>query len=426
MKYIKIQNKGILDERLIPLMGGTTKRENQYKIGQFGTGLKYVLAFMFRNNLSIKMFVGEREVILSTIEEEIQGNIFKIICIDGVRTSITAQMGYDWNHWMIVREIWCNALDEGDAKREITENVNGEADKTTIYLEYNLEFAKVWQNWSNYFIQEFEPLFETKEYALYPGTDKLRIYKQGVLIHESNESLPSIFNYDIKNADINELRSYIGTKSYDIHKCLVNIADKKIIEYFLQSVTEKHYEGNMDYDWGTKFNDAWKETIGNSKLIHQEAVETIKSKGLDIDLTRVLIVPKKVFKILTKTFEGIGALRTSNKVNEFYETYDQSLELLIKQGLVILEQCDYDFSPELKFIYGVFGDKTTWAQVNLDKKEVLISENIKDKSLFEIVTTLIEENEHFKTGMQDHTREFQQHWINLYTKTLINKHGIKL
>lgn len=35
MKYLKIQNKGLLDIRLVALMGGTTKADNQYKIGQF-------------------------------------------------------------------------------------------------------------------------------------------------------------------------------------------------------------------------------------------------------------------------------------------------------------------------------------------------------------------------------------------------------
>ena len=44
MKYLKIRNRGELDIRLVSLMGGTTISGNSYKIGRFGTGLKYSLA----------------------------------------------------------------------------------------------------------------------------------------------------------------------------------------------------------------------------------------------------------------------------------------------------------------------------------------------------------------------------------------------
>jgi len=110
MKYLKITNNGELDIRLVALMGGTTKANDKYKIGQFGTGLKYTLAFLYRNNLDFKIFVGEQEVKLHTEKEEIRGETFEIICINGQRTSITTKMGEDWEAWMIVRELWCNAL----------------------------------------------------------------------------------------------------------------------------------------------------------------------------------------------------------------------------------------------------------------------------------------------------------------------------
>src|SRR5687767_6513942 len=120
MKYLKIQNNGELDIRLVALMGGTTKANDRYKIGQFGTGLKYTLAFLFRNNLEFKIFCGEQEVSIHTEVEDIRGEKFEIICINGQRTSITTKMGEDWKPWMIIRELWCNALDEGGAEKEIT------------------------------------------------------------------------------------------------------------------------------------------------------------------------------------------------------------------------------------------------------------------------------------------------------------------
>lgn len=423
MKYIKIQNDGMIDPKLIPLMGGTTKKDDHFKIGQFGTGLKYALSFLVRNKLDFKMFVGESEVKITTTNEEIAGQSFTIIYIDGERTSITAQMGYDWTHWMIIREIWCNALDEGGASRSVTSEVTGTSGKTTIYIEYSIEFAKVWNNWSNYFIQDFEPLYSNTKFSIHPGTGKLKLYKNGVLIHESSSDRISVFNYDIKDAEINELREFKGNPDYEIYECITQITDKRIIQNFLECVTEESYEAHaMDYSWSfTNFNQAWRDTIGNAKIIHKEAVNTIIDRGLSIDISSVIVVPKNLYKKLTKAFEGIGLLRTADKINDFYEIYDEKIEAVIKQGLAILETCEYFIDPELKFVYGIFGDKTTLAKIHIDKKEILVSEKMRDKSLFEVVAMLIEENEHYKTGLSDETRAFQQHFINLYTKTLLSK-----
>lgn len=424
MKYLKIENKGLLDIRLIGLMGGTTKANDVYKIGQFGTGLKYVLSYLIRNNIDFKIFVGGVEIKITTETEVIREQEFNIISIDGKRTSITCQMGHDWKAWMIIREIWCNALDEGGALKEVTDDISGSEGTTTFFIQLTSEIREVLNDWDKYFIHNEQPLFENENFRIYNNKKRMRLYKQGVLIHEDEEH--SLFAYDIKGADINELREYKGSPSYDIARALCAISGK-IIEYFLENCTNELYEGKMDYDWyGIKFADEWKSTIGNAKLIHQKAVNDIKSRGLDIDLSEVIIVPEKVYKALTKQFEGIGALRVADKINDFYEIHSTDLDLKIKSGLAILETCNYMVSPELKFIYGMFGDKRRLASVSLDKKEVLISERMLDKPMFNVVAMLIEGSEHFNTGLDDCSRPFQQHWIDLYTKTLLDKNKIQL
>jgi hypothetical protein len=39
---------------------------------------------------------------------------------------------------------------------------------------------------------------------------------------------------------------------------------------------------------------------------------------------------------------------------------------------------------------------------------------------------LVEENEHFNTGLSDETRAFQQHFINLYTRQLLAGHEVEI
>ena len=425
MKYLKIKNTGELDIRLVALMGGTTKANDRYKIGQFGTGLKYTLAFLFRNNLQFKIFSGLSEVDIHIEKEEIKGDVFEIICINGQRTSITTKMGEDWDAWMIIRELWCNALDEGGAEWEETERVNPEPGCTAFYIQIDKQIADVLKKWDKYFIHNQSPIYSDGTYSIYPPSEKLRLYKQGVLIYEHPET-KSVFSYDIGNADINELREFRGSVAMAIARALHG-ANEKVATIFLENITDGHYEGDMDYEWYLpKWSNSWVNVIGSGKLIHQKVIDDAKARGMDIDETGLIIVPKQVYKALTKQFDGIGALRVASKVGEFYESYNGDMEGKINQCLTILEHCGYVMHPDLVFKYGFFEDKMVQARVCFDQKTVYISNTLLQGPLFQTVGMLIEENEHFNTGYTDHTREFQQHFINLYTRALLAKNEIEI
>lgn len=418
MKYLKIQNDGELDIRLVALMGGTTKAHDKYKIGQFGTGLKYTLAFLIRNNLDFKIMVGENEVKIHTEKETIRDEVFEIICITGQRTSITTRMGEDWEAWMIIRELWCNALDEGNALRDTTDTILGEAGKTIFYIQVDRQVETVLSNWNKYFIHEQEPVFKNNHCALYPAGEHMTLYKQGVLIYE-NKNEKSVFSYDLGNADINELREYRGSMAHAIVQCLCG-ASEEAARYFLENVKETNFEGKeMDYEWWSSWGPAWKNVIGSAKIIYPKVLNDIKARGGHPDETGLIIVPECVYRALTKQFEGIGALRVASKINDFYEQYSEDTESKVKQALTILEHCNYPMHDELEFVFGFFEDKTTQAKISFDEKKIYVSNGMVQQPLFSIVAMLVEENEHFNTGMSDETRQFQQHFINLYTRQLL-------
>lgn len=424
MKYLKIQNDGELDIRLVALMGGTTKANDKFKIGQFGTGLKYTLAYLYRNNLDFKIFAGTDEIKLHTEKEFIRGEEFEIICINGNRTSITTKMGEDWLAWMIIRELWCNALDEGGAQKEISEQPAGEAGKTIFYLQLDNTIQQVLKEWDKYFIHNQTPIFQTREYKVYPGGNSLRFYKNGVLIHE-DEKEPALYSYDIANADINELREYRGNKTQPIVYCLSEM-DQQHVTNFLDAATENHFEYKMDWHWYQSMGGGWKEAIGSAKIITQKTLDTLKARGSNIDEVGLIVVPESLYRKLCDQFEGIGATSVAKGINDFYEDFDEKIESRIKQGLTILENCGYDFHPELEFKYGYFEDKTVLAQVHIKTKKVYVSKAFIQKPLVEVVAMLIEENEHFNTGFQDESRSFQQHFINLYTRQLLATNQIEI
>lgn len=424
MKYLKIQNDGVLDIRLVALMGGTTKANDKFKIGQFGTGLKYTLAFLYRNNLDFKIFAGTDEVNLHTEKETIRGEEFEIICINGQRTSITTRMGEDWLAWMIIRELWCNALDEGGALREVTDLVAGIENTTSFYIQIDRQIEDVLKNWSKYFIHDQEPIFRQGSYTVYPGGQTLRFYKNGVLIHE-DEKIKALYAYDIADADINELREYKGNITCPIVYCLSGMNAEQVTN-FIDALTDEHYESKMDWAWYQSMGLGWKNAIGSAKIITKKTLQTIQDRGLRVDTAGLIVLPESLYKKLCDEFEGIGATKVASGINDFFEDFDEKVEARIKQGLVILESCGYDFHPELQFVYGYFEDKTTMAQVHLDTKKVYISKAFLQKPLIEVVAMLIEENEHFNTGLSDETRAFQQHFINLYTRQLLAKNEIEI
>lgn len=424
MKYLKIQNKGLLDIRLVSLMGGSTKTNDKFKIGQFGTGLKYTLSYLIRNNISFKIFIGEQEIKIKTVTETIQNHNFDVLYINDERSSITSSMGLDWQGWMIVREIWCNALDEGGHNTELTENLSGKDGYTTFYIQNVGEIKETVENWNKYFLHNFKPIHETEYYAIYPASEKMRIYKQGVMIQEYEGK--SIYSYDIKNSDINELREYKGNASYDLSN-IISSLPKEQVEYFLSHLKEDVYEADIDYDWyGTVFKDSWRDALGQAKIICKKDLESLKSRGVEVNEESLIAVPPLLFKKLSTKFPSISAVRRADKVASFYEIHDEVLEERIKQCCAILESCNYTIDPELKFVFGHFGDKSTFAQISMDTKTIMFSHELKRKSLFDVCTTIIEENEHYATGHQDCTRLFQQHFINLFTKELLERNEVKL
>ena len=55
-------------------------------------------------------------------------------------------MGIDWETWFAIRELYCNALDEGEAKIGISQTLKGEDGKTKIYVELNEELGNFFKD----------------------------------------------------------------------------------------------------------------------------------------------------------------------------------------------------------------------------------------------------------------------------------------
>lgn len=352
MKYLKISNQGLLDIRLIALMGSTTKANDQSKIGQFGTGLKYAIAYLVREKNNFKVFIGETEVCFSTKIETIADNEFEEIYCDGKSMSITTRYGYQWKAWEAIREIWCNAIDEGGTLKEVTEEYAiGQSDTTTFYIEVTEDIEAVITTWGDYFL-EATPIFENDKIAVYPNSgDKLRIYKNNTLIHIDGY-YKSKFMYDFKTANLNELRQYIGHAQSVIAEGILS-SNKELVSEILQCFKNNNTYGliefNLDYDFLIKYNEEHVAEIFDGWLfLHPNSDRSNNAKSVKVNKSLFYVLQKcglmteKISSVRGRSYGSSGYGYDEDEEITYSEITNGKLEKRIKQTLEKFKS-DLDF-----------------------------------------------------------------------------------
>lgn len=416
MKFLRIQNKGELDIRLVSLMGGSTKSNDTTKIGKFGTGLKYSLSWLVRNKINFRIFIGMREVSIEVRSEEIQGVTFEVLYINGERSSITSNMGVDWEGWMVCREIWCNAIDAGHPVKNLcTDIFVPDSGTTTFYIENVGEIKDAVEKWEHYFIDGIAPIYDCKNFALYPPREVMTLYKNGVMI-KREKNFKSLYSYDIKNASINELREYKGWLPSDMF-AIVREMPKEIVLDMLSNVKSDHYEYDMDYDWGTDFSHSWKEALTDTKIVGRDDHQILEERGIAIDC---MVVPQGIFNKLSQTWPGLSAVKnvggkSSSSSIRFFETYDADMEAKVSLAISAIKDARYSLSSKLSIKTGVFGNKSVMSTI--DQDVILLSNDLRDASLTEVMSYIIKENEMFEHDIS--LNDLGEHFAKLYAAQLL-------
>ncbi len=299
MKHLMIRNKGLLNLDLLRLIGASTKTNDPSKIGQFGTGLKYAISYLVRNNNNFRLFIGEDEIKFTTSKIGVGGQEMYEIACNGMSMNITTQYGYQWNAWEMIREVYCNAMDESSVEKKITDGrtrKKGIPGYTTFFIEVDEEVEKVLDHWNAYFNQK-SPIFEDENVAIFkknkPG--KLRIYKNGVMV-ENHSYYTSYFDYDFKTCDLNELRQYRGFCNEDIATAILN-SDKRVIAEFLKMYNNSGVKDVVEktslYFSSVKYNpDHLLDIFQGYLFLHPDSDKDTGAKTVN--------VPKDLYEILEK------------------------------------------------------------------------------------------------------------------------------
>ena len=212
-KYVEFSNKGGFDVSLATIIGFTTKRDDDSKVGKFGSGLKYSIPYLLRNNVDFHLYVGEKPFKFDAeiVEGYHNNSVVKteVVKVNGQSTGLSVDAGPDWIAWFTIREIVQNAYDEEDFQYNFVDEPSPKEGYVKWYLEF-AHFRDILMSWDDYFSFDRTPIWEgeyngikAKFFTKNSNKESGSIYYQGFYVG-SIEHLS--FDVELSYVEINEYR----------------------------------------------------------------------------------------------------------------------------------------------------------------------------------------------------------------------------
>lgn len=448
-KYILIQNDGEIETNSFELIGASTKRGETGKIGFFGSGLKYSIAYMMRKGIEFKVFSGEKELIFSTIPEQLKDQSFDRICINGKPTSYTVTMGPTWTEdWFVLREVYCNAIDEGTCQLvKETEIVKPSVGKTRIYIELTDVLRQVSANWDNYFSDERTPLFTAKDvYTCYLGhedipnaTSSQEVYvfpkTEGVLFRRGIRVYTDkhwAYDYGCKNVNINEDRTakHSTALAYGFAHMAAHISNEDWLKTILRTSKQENPCVELE-TLGTNGSDGGASNewvrFSQENLLVVEEIAGRYSEQISMSKKELFLLPTSFARRIKKNVPDAKILGMDNHIGDTFSDEVEmtpKMKFLLKEVLASLKEMKYEVTLDISVVD--FDDEKVLGQADTKEKKIYLASKLFDMGRREIAMTIMEEVEHISSGKEDETRAFQTHIFSQWLKSMENSNGLFL
>lgn len=283
MEQLVFANNGIISLIDILTIGGSEKRNDPTKIGQYSSGLSYAVSIFIRYGISFYIESGDFHYTFQAEEmiDEHTGKTKEVVGLDvknqttGIiehyQTAFSTEFGYDWTLAMGVREVYSNCLDE-DGKVFIKDGVPSGFD-TTFVIDICDQIEEVVDSWDLYFLsRDKEPLFEgnygIKIYENHLSGQPYTIYKNGIQVY-TDPTVKSLLVYDHGYADLDERRVIreLSNTEWKLSDSIKSLNECDIIHFIFSelSANEKLYEnelinsGNFSKEWIETINGLYNE-----------------------------------------------------------------------------------------------------------------------------------------------------------------------
>ena len=431
MKYLLIQNAGEIEPEGFKLLGASTKRNDESKIGFFGSGIKYSLSFLLRNELFFEVWSGSKKVDFQLKEVSLRDQSFQKILVNQEETSITTSWGENWSKWQIFREVLSNSIDEDTFTIELVEEIRPVDGLTSFYLSYE-DFKQYYDNLSDYFnlnlVDESETSIVKKE-----GPSPLVVYKKGVRVVPEDEPAISLFNYHIPGVTLNEER--IADRwdvEYEITSLLANLDDQESIDLLYKNLLEKNEEIFEVKEILSKISEyrrlspAWLKALNSSESsILSEGAREFVEEQLGEEVTSkssIKFVPEKFVQAVERSFGD----DFENKYNSQLLTGDyivvnptEEQKDLLGIALQKLKNSNIELDSE-KIDLVKFRIESVKSHVSRDEGHIYISEDcFKDNVYSDVIPALVEGYLKLKHEVEDGSKKMQEACLELITTLII-------
>lgn len=248
--YLVFSNPGVLEMDLVKLMGVSVK-ETADPIGFFGTGLKYAMATALRLGGVMTIFSdGERYEVRGR-PVRLREKEFTQVLLNDEALGFTTELGKQWEPWMVVRELYSNAMDEaGDTSVRAGELPPAALDGRTVITLTGDCFLDVWGSRDAYFLTSRERADHRSAFVdAYPvlGHNHAVFYR-GIKIYDTER--PTLYRYNlVEDVTLTEDRTlkYHFQLREAMEKAIITSGDH---EYIARSLTtgDGFQEGHLRFE----------------------------------------------------------------------------------------------------------------------------------------------------------------------------------
>lgn len=399
--YVVFKNDGVLDIRMIKMFGVSVK-ENHNPIGFFGTGLKYALAILLREDCNIKLLAGEETFDFSKGEIYVRGEKVAAALMNDEELPFTTHLGTNWELWQAFREIYCNTLDENGTiflSDTIPKNTPGK----TYFVVQGKKFVDLYHD-RNKIVLNFPQamlLHEGVNVDIY-NKPSGHLYYRGIRVFDFDR--PSTYTYNITSeCTLTEDRTlkYPSIALCKLPKEVGRIRKREVITKIL-TAKECAEERFTYYD--LKYDD---------QVVSEEFISVL-GEQYHLNNDNLNQSAREYFKV-----------RMNKNASKNYKNKELN-EIEVKQlerACSVCRKIFDDFGEyEIKIVL-TLGQETI-ALADRDNKLIVLSEQCFKMGTKALVGILIEEFLHLKTGYADMTRQFQDYLFQTITD-ISERHIIK-